>query len=42
VIPEKSYSVDAVNYLEYLVDAKEHVSIRNGYSNTSDVTVKLS
>jgi hypothetical protein len=42
VIPKKSYSVNAVNYLEYLVHAKDHVPIRNGYSNTSDVIVRLS
>jgi hypothetical protein len=42
VIPEKSYSVDALNCLEFPVDAEDRVSIRNRYPNTSDVIVRLS
>jgi hypothetical protein len=33
VIPGKSYSVGAVNYLQYLVSKKDYVSIRNDYFN---------
>jgi hypothetical protein len=42
VIPEKSYSVDDVTYLEYFVDTEDHASIRNGCSNTSAVIARLS
>jgi hypothetical protein len=31
IIPGRSYSVGAVNYLQYLVDSKTYVSLRNDY-----------